>query len=1019
MVAASHDHDNRKEQKPSFIRSQLVQTPRSQFASTVPSMHFPTMIHETFVKRDRATSMENRIPLGCTCVLRDLQAQPTWNGAQVVVLEYVNDEGMFRVQPTDSFSPLPSSLSVRPRNLKPIGRLSPEPGDGNSPLYMETGTVCVLHGLHSKVFNGERVMVLHFIHEESRYQVRPLSPSSSLPPLLAIKPENLILDDHHRVESTAVRPSSRSPFVSFGRGLSEGRIKTESSSVLSVPLPPMQPIQEMQRRQASSRLPMSRFVGKSVSVSALQPYQSSKPMPPPPSRRFVGKSVSSSALQPFQPERASNHREGPLSRFSGIHQAPFHPSPPIRTSSQTNQLMHRSCSTLDCDLMDPQLMSCGRGVELSRMGSVPVLRSTSASSSLFGGRSLLSRGDNGSQNQNGIARAQSLRGPDLVRIPSMRMRSTDSERQLSVNEGSDRMLHLPKRRPSFTKTTSVSDLPESSGSLGSDAFGEPDLMPGSKAQLMGLQAQASLNGKDVLIQECVEVHGQLRYRVRLLDDDVTVSSHDLVIHRRNLKSISELDSGSFHDGKYRQGDRLRLTGLVSRPHMNGHLVEVIEYVKGPRRYLVLPADIEASDACDMEIMSVAVENLVPETPCWAGNKDLSGGSRVVLDQVPGKPTLNGELAVIVQHQPDSLYYRVRLLGETAMGKHNGGSLLVVPSRAVKAVQATSMWVNMVVQGKPCRVPSVCQVEDGRLVVRLDAFPGIDCVVPIAKVLMGEDSCDWMHDGEVLDLLREHPSSPLSCTVVPESNEVMVDPSVQSRNPFFKAMVEYELLKLTTKVLHDSEPGNTSVFQALFPIAKMDSLSHQTDDENPFQCPGETPEKDENPFHRSKMPQASEAVTVESDNGPNSPEPPTSKALTVDYTLVEEALSHLLSKKPGGFGISSSLYQEHSPREGHSPKPDPPGRHEDPRILAGEMVSIDDSRLRSSSRDRGSDPDTSSTSSSLDSSLEGKGRLRSKDKEKKKKKKKKDKSEKKNRTKSRSTSRSRRRASPASVALVSV
>ena len=159
--------------------------------------------------------------------------------------------------------------------------------------------------------------------------------------------------------------------------------------------------------------------------------------------------------------------------------------------------------------------------------------------------------------------------------------------------------------------------------------------------------------------------------------------------------------------------------------------------------------------------------------------------------------------------------------------------------------------------------------------------------------------------------------------------------------------------------------------------------------------------------------------MESDNGPNSPEPPTSKALTVDYTLVEEALSHLLSKKPGGFGISSSLYQEHSPREGHSPKPDPPGRHEDPRILAGEMVSIDDSRLRSSSRDRGSDPDTSSTSSSLDSSLEGKGRLRSKDKEKKKKKKKKDKSEKKNRTKSRSTSRSRRRASPASVALVSV
>jgi hypothetical protein len=74
-----------------------------------------------------------------------------------------------------------------PRRRNSMASSSP-PASG----LLQPGAQMALVGLQSKPsWNGEEVVVLRFLFEEGRYEVRPVNPMSKIPPEVAIKPSNL------------------------------------------------------------------------------------------------------------------------------------------------------------------------------------------------------------------------------------------------------------------------------------------------------------------------------------------------------------------------------------------------------------------------------------------------------------------------------------------------------------------------------------------------------------------------------------------------------------------------------------------------------------------------------------------------------------------------------------------------------------------------------------------------------------------------------------------------------------
>lgn len=782
--------------------------------------------------------MEGPIQLGSTCLLRDLQAEPTWNGLMVQVVEFQMDQGRFLVQPADSGSPLPPSLAIRPQNLKPVDS-SPDPLPCLSENELKPGATCTLQGLKTAAFNGETVMILKYIPAEQRYQVRPLSPETKLPPLMAIKPENL------HSERDLTRQSSRRSLFSMFRKKSESKLKSDARSVHSAHYDPMQLTHEGQQ---------------------LKPVGSTRELLP----------------------------SGSVPNLVDL------------AGDDTGSLTDSFPTTENDTFQQPAVESLPpRMGGLLRAGSVPNLGSNSSYNSFCGNRSLRDLNDQGS----------SVFSATLLRS---------------------------------------------------------ELNVGSMARLKGLQTQAGLNGAIVVIQEFVEEHS--RYRVRMLDDDddATVNGRDMMIHRRNLQEITELDvksatsSVSQSSTDFLPSEHLRLTGLRSRPTLNGQLVEVLESVSDGNRYRVRPTDLNSADSADIGVLSVFRENLIRDES--SGDSELLAyGVRVVLQQVPDQPALRGELATVLQFMPERKEYRIRLLGATAVDKHGGVNELQVPRHCVQAAPFASMWVNMVIQGNTWRVPSVCEVANGLIRVRLDTFAGIDRVVPIAKRLMGEDKCDWMNDDEVDTLLRESASSPLSCTVVPHRNEIMVDPSFQSRSPFFKAMMEYELLQSTgmRTGTGDRSVGAMDVFQVLFPLGAVNLLGLPelaegcADDENPFGGPEEDTEID---VEQLSLPSQKVEPLEEV-------EPPLYVSQRIEYDLVDEPLHRPCVSRCPSPTLVKAVDAARSVR-----KPDPPGRQGDDSDPEDEGLSVVPTR----SHERGRDPTTSSR--------ESRDRARSKSRTKSKKKK---------------------------------
>jgi len=403
---------------------------------------------------------------------------------------------------------------------------------------------------------------------------------------------------------------------------------------------------------------------------------------------------------------------------------------------------------------------------------------------------------------------------------------------------------------------------ESFSQAGPASVTHQPLAPHSTAVLHSLKTQPALNGQMVVVEEYLADQG--RYRVTPIDPTVT-SMPVLAIKPANLLACTDprgsmtvapsavsdstwghsttasstSGSGSHGGGGggganhgngnsnpfFKDGSRARLVDLQNQPSLNGIMVRIVEYSPTENRYRVVPIDVEAMDACETDILAIRPQNLRSEDPLPDGSDPLPAGTRAVLANLVGMPALNGQLVAIERYLPEQGMYEVRPLGQEASRAAPARVLIIKPSNIKEAPQS-AFWVRMTIKGKSLRLPVSCKVTRDRMgqahvSVLLDPFPGLDEVIPVAKVVLGEDFCDWMNDGEVLPALAASKSQQITHDIADRRafsglrrDEAFIAKGKQP--PIFEAMVDFELIKPTEKLVDVEMLGTLSVYKLLFP-----------------------------------------------------------------------------------------------------------------------------------------------------------------------------------------------------------
>jgi len=698
--------------------------------------------------------MATAIKPGQTCLLHGLQSQPSFNGYPVRVLEYIPEQGRFRVQPVDPSAPLPPSLCIKPSNLQPTADVN-----HMAMQQLQPGTRCTLHSLQTQHLNNHDVIILEFLPVDQRYRVQPASPQNTvLPPTLAIRPQNLRLADGSSNSMGSSKKNRRSLM---------GAIKSY--------------------RKSESRINVD---GNSGCVDRSQLMFDSR------------MNASTPNLNPMWTSQSSFQ-----SQASGSSQ-------PSRDTS-----FQRNVGSMDRS----QLMFDSR-MHASTPNLNPTWTSQSPFQSQASGSSQPSHDASFQRNVGSVDRSKLMAQSTMHMSTShMNVHASGSDSFRANSDAPIQHIHVYRDDSSQGSTCSENSL----------------LVPGSKAVLQSIRGQPALNGQIVQILDFVPEKN--RYRV-----EAEQNGQVMLIKSSSLRSLCEMSNGSkSHSATtktasmssgistassehsiYRPGYRARLQRLRSRPNLNTHLVEVIDYVPEKGRYRVRPIGVEASDASTASILYVKHENLGPDDPTLAAgnewtNKPLRPEMRAVVTDSSG--CLNGEIVIVKEYLPARRAYRVGLLGIEAIKANHGERYAVIPRKSLQVAPKSAFWVRLTLRGSSWRLPAACRVDqEGRVRVVADTFAGIDRVVPAAKALFGESKCDWMNDAEVMETLQQCPSPPLT-QVLPENDalledgEVLVDPTVSKQNPFFRAMLEYQLIQGNNVKVPTDSFGIMEVYKATFPV----------------------------------------------------------------------------------------------------------------------------------------------------------------------------------------------------------
>ena len=268
-------------------------------------------------------------------------------------------------------------------------------------------------------------------------------------------------------------------------------------------------------------------------------------------------------------------------------------------------------------------------------------------------------------------------------------------------------------------------------------------------------------------------------------------------------------------------------------------------------------------------------------------------SRAIIQTHP----LHGELVTLLKYFPESGTYQVRLLGREARQKHehhlrkhgdkkNSGtsgkmdtshseknralgsssttqklgsqsntskralSRIRVKAKNLVAVHPSATWASLTSGGQTFRLPITVRVNRQSAMlslpnnkkvkasllsmrVKIDPFPGLEQVIPVAKVVLKGKCKDWDDPRQALSTIQNSPSRKLSAKLEEydksvaqavadllqankANDEIIIDPTKQPA--VLKALVEFEVLKRTDKIIKINQSGDElAIYKVLFPF----------------------------------------------------------------------------------------------------------------------------------------------------------------------------------------------------------
>lgn len=682
------------------------------------------------------------------------------------------------------------------------------------PPPFKIGDTCILHGLKAQPsFNGQKVTLVEWMPKEGRFVLRPTEPNGTLPPVLAIKPDNL-------KPAGAARPD-------------QSRKHTPGTELILQGL-------QAQPHFNGHRIIVTGFLFDQGRYK-VRPKEANSPLPPT-------LAIKPENLQPLPPGSAPSGLQrtqsarglGSESMMRGFRQ---NSSKELSSQSQHgstpfNQNSQRSFSNAESTSVytnEEETHKIGGEYELKGLRSVPH----------FNGHNVIIKSflaDEGRYQVNRVDPSGPL--PEEFAVKPENLVPPNSSSGLSQGlapPAADRRSDLSIK--SYSQRSFVELAPPPAQET-QDYLIEP----GTTMEIAGLVSQPGWNGQKVIINEYLLDQG--RYQVSPFNPNCQMP----MVMALKPDNLRKMEGDSFHtspipvnievcqgqDDSLSLGDVSSFAGSVKSsmktfnvgtnvfvqtseeyPELEGHKFRVVKVLSG-REYKLEPLDPEAMDACpDGEVVlhhdELTLEQLAP-------------GTRGVIRGFNAR--LNGHLVKVMSYNSHRQSYLVQPLGKLA-ARSAGSDAVLVPEKHIEKAPTTAFWTTVSKRGKKLYVPCTVRVTQYRrgqnkVTAFISNFPGLEQVTQVGKQLLGSKKCDWSNPAEVNNALARSGSNPITCDIKDEEllNSLEEDEIVVKAHKHaatIDALVEYELVENTGRMVEVEDYGTLPVYKLVFPLDDQNTI----------------------------------------------------------------------------------------------------------------------------------------------------------------------------------------------------
>lgn len=697
---------------------------------------------------------------------------------------------------------------------------------------IEIGDTCILHGLKAQPsFNGHKVKVVEWMQKEGRFVLKPLDVSAPLPPVLAIRPDNLKVDGEKHPPGTHLILQGLKTQNQFN-----GHRVVVTGFLFD------QDRYKVRPEDPNSALPPTLAIKPDNLV----------PVPTPQGRPGMQKTQSNRSISFMS--GGGFCRQGSIRQMENADQANQN------QARQGGMVRHNSCPRLMVKESSKESHRIGSRYQLDGLRSVPhfngqivIIKAYLAGE----GRYQVSPVDiNGPLPPEFAVKPDNLISPSST--PPTRKENAGSQIKM-VKSFSQKSLVLPEDQNS--KQPEPKRLARDSSITGLEATESKGIAnaikPGDKMTIAGLQSRPEWNGETVDVRYYVPEQG--RYQVAPLRPSGDMPEL-MLLKPSNLlpfgeekvpkdiefpvsgnqgydpvtDDLSSLASSRSVQKPLAVGTEVRIQRSVE-PELEGMKGRVSQVFDKPLEYKLEPVGLAAMDAFKGGEVVVPHDDLIPDSPPEPPQGEiLQPGQRGVIQDYSA--SLNGHLVKIVSHSSRRNTYLVEPLGKLAR-KSVGASAISLSTRNIMEAPTGAFWTTVNKKGRRMFVPcqaTVHQTASGQnaFTAYISCFPGVDKVAPMARVLLGEDRCNWDNYDEVKAVLAKSASNSIAVDMKNEEarnsigeDEVVLKPNRHANT--IDALVEYELIVKTERSVDVEEYGTLPVYKLIYDFA----ASHKTCDKS--------------------------------------------------------------------------------------------------------------------------------------------------------------------------------------------